>query len=178
MIARRSIQELKFNYPTNVHLQNISLIERQESRDAVKSRRKTCYLVHSRKKRKKGKPTLSTYHSITRTISQAWKIDSIENGFTIVRSGGKYEFRLSLSLSFSLDCVQGHNVASSQRYYDWQTRSRVKNGLLIPSGDGARGVEQTEAQAKSKPEKKWRISRRHSCLYGVEKSWPSINRME
>lgn len=134
MIARRSIQELKFNYPTNVHLQNISLIERQESRDAVKSRRKTCYLVHSRKKRKKGKPTLSIFHSITRTISQAWKIDSIENGFTIVRSGGKYEFRLSLS--FSLDCVQGHNVASSQRYYDWQTRSRVKNGLLIPSGDG------------------------------------------
>ena len=104
MIARRSIQELKFNYPTNVHLQNISLIERQESRDAVKSRRKTCYLVHSRKKRKKGKPTLSTYHSITRTISQAWKIDSIENGFTIVRSGGKYEFRLSLSLFLSRLC--------------------------------------------------------------------------
>ena len=102
MIARRSIQELKFNYPTNVHLQNISLIERQESRDAVKSRRKTCYLVHSRKKRKKGKPTLSTYHSITRTISQAWKIDSIENDFTIVRSGDKYEFRLSLSLSLSI----------------------------------------------------------------------------
>lgn len=156
MIARRSIQELKFNYPTNVHLQNISLIERQESRDAVKSRQKTCYLVHSRKKRKKGKPTLSTYHSITRTISQAWKIDSIENDFTIVRSGDKYEFRLSLSLSLSIvsrDTMWRvpKDIMTDKQGRGWRT------AFLFPPGMAHGGLN------KQKPKR--RVNRRRSGAF-------------